>query len=62
MQPSTFTFEHLPADLQEISKPCCELALKVYDEIPDCDEREAALRFIMQAKDCLVRAKLENRS
>lgn len=53
-----FEFAHLPAHLQEISKPLGELAQKMDDELPDGAEKSAGLRKLLEAKDCLVRAKL----
>lgn len=56
-----FTYDHLPADLQEVSKPICELAHEIDEMLPDCAEKTAGMRKLLEAKDCLVRAKIENR-
>lgn len=54
-----FRYEHLPPELQEISKPICKLA-EVYDRtMPNCAEKSAGLRKLLEAKDCMVRAALE---
>lgn len=53
-----FTFAHLPAHLQEVSKPIGELAQKMEDELPDGPEKSAGMRKLLEAKDCFVRAKL----
>ena len=53
-----FKYEHLPAHLAEISKPFCELAHKMVKELPPNPETTVALRKLMEAKDCAVRAKL----
>jgi hypothetical protein len=53
-----FEYTHLPLDLQEISKPLCELAQKVAAELPPSAELAAGLRKLLEAKDCFVRAKL----
>lgn len=64
MHPSTaailkhFTFDHLPAHLQEISRPICELAHELADKL-DGPELTAGLRKLLEAKDALVRAKVE---
>ena len=50
-----FAYEHLPTHLQETSKPICDLATKM-DELPDCAEKSAGLRKLLEAKDCFVRA------
>lgn len=53
-----FEFAHLPGHLQEVSKPIGELAQKMNTELPDGPEKDAGLRKLLEAKDCLVRAKL----
>jgi len=53
-----FEYAHLPPHLQEVSKPFGEMA-KSFDELlPDGAEKSAGLRKLLEAKDCLVRAKL----
>lgn len=53
-----FEYQHLAAPLQDISKPFCELAHAMNAFLPDNPEKSAALRKILEAKDCAVRAKL----
>jgi len=67
-----FTYQHLPANLQMISKPFCELAHAICEgdngadsgtvtiggPIPSNPERTVALRKLLEAKDCAVRAAL----
>lgn len=53
-----FAFAHLPAHLQEVSKPIGELAQKMEAELPDGPEKSAGMRKLLEAKDCFVRAKL----
>lgn len=53
-----FTYEHLPAHLQEVSKPFCGLAQYIVDHLPQNPERTVALRKLLEAKDCAVRALL----
>ncbi len=53
-----FEYEHLPPALQEVSKPIGELARQMDTALPDCAEKSAGLRKLLEAKDCLVRAKL----
>lgn len=52
-----FKYDHLPAHLQEQSKPFAELAEKIHN-LPRNAERSAALRKLLEAKDCAVRAAL----
>lgn len=54
-----FTFAHLPAHLQEPSKSCSELAQQMDAALPESAEKTAGLRKLLEAKDCFVRAKLE---
>lgn len=53
-----FTYEHLPAHLQEISKPIGDLARQMDETLPDGAEKSTGLRKLLEAKDALVRAKL----
>lgn len=53
-----FKFEHLPAHLQAVSKPFGELANAISDTLPRNPERTTALRKLLEAKDCAVRALL----
>lgn len=53
-----FEYAHLPAHLQAVSKPFGELAKHIEDTLPDNDERTAALRKLLEAKDCAVRSLL----
>lgn len=53
-----FAYSHLPAHLQEVSKPFGDLAQQMVDILPYNPERSAGLRKLLEAKDCLVRAKL----
>lgn len=53
-----FTYAHLPSFLQEISKPFGDLAEHITESLPRNPERTVALRKLLEAKDCAVRAKL----
>lgn len=67
-----FTYAHLPAHLRLISKPFCDLAHAIVkgDNVPESGtvtigsglprnpERTVALRKLLEAKDCAVRAAL----
>jgi ATP-dependent Clp protease ATP-binding subunit ClpA len=53
-----FTDEHLPEHLQEHSKPFGDLARRLVETLPSNPERTMALRKLLEAKDCAVRAKL----
>lgn len=54
-----FTYEHLPAPLQEISKPFCILAETIEKQLPSSPEKSVALRKILEGKDAAVRAGLD---
>lgn len=56
-----FEYEHLPAHLQEVSKPVAELAEHMSKELPGNPELTAGLRKLLEAKDCFVRAKLSKK-
>jgi hypothetical protein len=53
-----FNYEHLPEHLQQVSKPIGDLAREMDESLPDGAEKSAGLRKLLEAKDCLVRAKL----
>jgi len=53
-----FTYQHLPQHLQAASQPFAELAALLDEQLPKNPEKTAALRFLLQAKDCAVRALL----
>lgn len=52
----SFTFAHLRPHLQEVSRPFCELAEAIAARAPDDPETLEALRALVRAKDCAVRA------
>ena len=54
-----FQYEHLPEHLQTMSKPFAELASQIdIATATDNSEKEMALRKLLEAKDCAVRASL----
>lgn len=66
-----FAFEHLPEQLQTVSKPFCDLARAIVGDergmpegtsvnfpLPRNPERSVALRKLLEAKDAAVRARL----
>lgn len=53
-----FKYEHLPAGLQGVSKPFCDLAEVMHQRLPENPEKTTALRKLLEAKDCAVRALL----
>jgi len=59
MNMNNFSYKHLPEHLQEVSKPICELAHHVHETYVESGEKQAGLRKLLEAKDCLVRASME---
>ena len=53
-----FAYEHLPEHLQTISKPFALLADGIMSNLPRNPERTVALRKLLEAKDCAVRARI----
>ncbi len=51
-----FAYEHLPAYLQTVSKPFCELATQIATTLPRNPELTIALRKLLESKDAAVRA------
>jgi len=55
-----FGYEHLPHDLQTISKPFSVLAISISQiKTENQEEIKASLRKLLEAKDCAVRASLK---
>lgn len=54
-----FASAHLPPRLRDVSGPFGELAAEMVRRLPCCAERSAGLRKLLEAKDCMVRARLE---
>jgi hypothetical protein len=53
-----FRYDHLPEKLQAVSMPFSELAHAIVERLPQNPERTVALRKLLEAKDCAVRAVL----
>jgi hypothetical protein len=53
-----FKYDHLPAHLQEVSKPFGDLASHLDQTLPSNEEKTTAIRKLLEAKDCAVRALL----
>jgi len=53
-----FSYDHLPENLQAISKPYCDLAKQIANTLKDNPEKTTALRKLLESKDCAVRAAL----
>lgn len=51
-----FSYAHLRVDLGDISKPFADLAFHIVENLPRNPERTVALRKLLEAKDCAVRA------
>jgi hypothetical protein len=54
-----FEYAHLPEHLQAVSKPFGDLAKHLDNTLPSNAETTVALRKLLEAKDCAVRALLE---
>jgi len=55
-----FRHQHLPERLQKVSKPICEMAEVMNLSLPESAEKTAGMRKLLEAKDCFVRAALED--
>jgi len=53
-----FRFEHLPAEMQPVSRRFAELAEWVMKTLPRNPERTVVLRKLLEAKDAAVRAQI----
>lgn len=55
-----FRHDHLPPHLAEVSRPLSYVARAMNTRLPDGPEKTAGLRKLLEAKDCFVRAALED--
>lgn len=55
-----FAYGHLPRVLQTVSRPFHELAMEMAAYLPDGPELTMGLRKLLEAKDCMVRAKAQD--
>lgn len=55
-----FEYDHLPEELQAVSRPFCELAHHVFKTLPRNAERTVALRKLLEGKDAAVRAAMDS--
>lgn len=53
-----FRYQHLPVHLADVSKPFADLAQHLAASLPPNPESTTALRKLLEAKDCAVRAVL----
>lgn len=53
-----FKFSHLPEHLQGVSSEFHSIATIIDERLPDNPEKTTALRKLLEAKDCAVRAVL----
>ena len=53
-----FEYAHLPPHLQEVSRPFHDVAMIMNGILQDGPEKTAGFRKLLEAKDCMVRAKL----
>ena len=51
-----FRYEHLRADLKEVSIPFAQMAARIVDRVPAGPERTVCLRKLLESKDAAVRA------
>lgn len=55
-----FEHDHLKGKQFEVSQQCSELAVHLVDDLEDGPELTAGLRKLLEAKDCFVRASIDN--
>lgn len=54
-----FAYSHLPEHLKVVSAAFYSLADELDAALPDCAEKSAGLRKLLEAKDCMVRAAID---
>lgn len=55
-----FAYSHLPPVLQDVSRTVAEVANYMEAYLTDGPEKSAGMRKLLEAKDCFVRARLED--
>ena len=55
-----FKYAHLPLPLRVVSSEICEVAESMELLLPNSPEKSAGLRKLLEAKDCFVRASIED--
>lgn len=55
-----FAYAHLPDHLAPFSKVCHDVADLMIRELPDSPELTVGLRKLLEAKDCFVRAAVDD--
>ena len=55
-----FEYRHLSSGVQVLIKPIADAAYRLDFALPDGPEKDAGLRKLLEAKDCFVRAALED--
>lgn len=53
-----FKYDHLPVEIQEPSKILAHAAIELEAILPSNSEKTVAMRKLLEAKDCAVRALL----
>lgn len=56
-----FAYEHLPKEKQQYSKPFGILAKMLDENLPENSEKTAALKRLLEAKDCAVRSSFQRK-
>lgn len=51
-----FKYDHLPHDLHLVSRRFLKLAEEIQTDLPKNEERDAAMRKLLEAKDAAVRS------
>ncbi len=57
-----FDYTHLPDNLQNVSAPFHHLAWSIANNSPPGPEVSAGLRKLLEAKDCIVRSHIPEKS
>lgn len=54
-----FAYRHLPDNLRSVSEQVAKLAAHMEETLPPSAEKSAGMRKLLEAKDCFVRASLD---
>jgi len=56
-----FASQHLVGTVRDVSEAVYSLADEMDNTLPECAEKSAGLRKLLEAKDCFMRAMVEDK-
>jgi hypothetical protein len=54
-----FDYDYMSGPLRDIAEPFKVMAIELDKRLPECAEKSAGLRKLLEARECFIRAKME---